>query len=831
MKRILKLTIKFLLYSLFTAGAIIFIITTFFSTRIEKGVINKIQENLEAPLILEDVEFTIYDNFPYASVKITNLLLLESKEFNEDTLLFAKLAYVEISILDIINKNYNLENITIIDGNINIKYNNSNTPNFLIIKTPTNNNARPLLIKNIITLNTKLKIHKKISGFKMNWDLKRSIISVYDQDYSFNAEGISNNLNINNTNYMDMKKFAFSAETKIKKDTIKILKSDLKLENIIFNISGSIAKGNSLNLEIKAQEQKISQIITHLPKNIQYICHPFIADGKITFQSYLKGVMNKEKNPLLKMDYKINEGQFKLKSIPFELYDVQINGSINNGEDKNFNSTTIKSDLFKAATKKGWIDGKFILNNLNNYFLTAQFTSSWDLTEVNQYFEDSPFIGLTGNMIANTDYQGNIAFNKNFKKTFLNANHKSNIKLNNLNFNYNIFPLKFTFKSVDCNIENHKIVIDTCKSTISETDLDFQGDIINLIAYILGEAPKIYVNGNIKSTYTNFSEIMTLSNLSNSKKGKIKKNRYIMPNWINSNTSIDIKNFSYNNLVGSDVNGILSYKNRALNGSNLSIHALNGEINGNFNLSEPINNNLKLTTNLNIKQINIRNSFDAFNNYGQTFIMNDQLKGVGSGDIKIESHWKPDFLLDKNKLKINSHLIIEKGELIDFKPLENLSSYISLDELKHVKFSTLENTIDVKNKVITIPLMEIKSSALSVLLSGTHTFNQEINYEVTLLLSELLSSSFRKKNTQITEFGEQQQDGKIFNTVYFKMTGNTNNPKISLNKIRFMQDINNNVKKEKEIIKNIIKEDILQTTEKKEKEKGQEIEIDWDPEL
>ena len=148
-----------------------------------------------------------------------------------------------------------------------------------------------------------------------------------------------------------------------------------------------------------------------------------------------------------------------------------------------------------------------------------------------------------------------------------------------------------------------------------------------------------------------------------------------------------------------------------------------------------------------------------------------------------------------------------------------------------MKFSKLENTIDVANEVITIPTMEIKSSALSVFLSGTHTFNQEINYEVTLLLSELLSNSFRRKNTKITTFGEEKQDGEIFNTVYFKMTGNTDDPKISLNKIRFMEDINNSVQKEKETISSIIKEDILQKEEKEITEKGQEIEIEWSPKL
>ena len=77
---------------------------------------------------------------------------------------------------------------------------------------------------------------------------------------------------------------------------------------------------------------------------------------------------------------------------------------------------------------------------------------------------------------------------------------------------------------------------------------------------------------------------------------------------------------------------------------------------------------------------------------------------------------------------------------------------------------------------------------------------------------------------------QETQDGKIFNTIYFKMTGNTDDIKISLNRIRFMEDVNNGLEKEKETIVNIIKEDILQT-EKKEEEKWQEIEIEWNPEL
>ena len=124
--------------------------------------------------------------------------------------------------------------------------------------------------------------------------------------------------------------------------------------------------------------------------------------------------------------------------------------------------------------------------------------------------------------------------------------------------------------------------------------------------------------------------------------------------------------------------------------------------------------------------------------------------------------------------------------------------------------------------------MEIKSSAISLFLSGTHTFNQEINYEIKLLLSELLSNSFRKENTKNTEFGILEENGKIFNTVYLKMTGNTDNPKISLNKIRFMEDLSKGIKKEKKDIITIIKEDILQKKEREKIEEGRKIELEWD---
>ncbi len=828
MKHLFQRIFKIALICLLIFGVVLVSTTSYFSEDIEKAVITKIQEGIETTLTLDDVEFTLYKKFPYASVKFTNLLLKSSADFNNDTLLFTKKAYAEISIVDLINKIYTIKSVIITDAKINIQYNHLKFPNFLIFKKKPND-KNSLSIKKIVFLNSKLNIIKENPLLNFKWNLDRSIISIDNENYNFNTTGFSKNLISNKIDYLNSKSFNFIAKTEIKKDTVKILESNIDIESVLLNLKGQVVNGNIFDLEIDAKEQELNKLITHLPLTIQKNWSSFIANGKISFNSSLNGLIDKENNPLFQMKYEINKGDFKLKKIPFELYNISIRGTVDNGKDRSFNSTKITADLFKAETKNGTINGVFSLTNLNSYFLNANLQSTWDLTELNRYFEDSPFIGMQGRAFAATNYQGNIAFDKRFKRNFLNASHESDIKFEKVKFKYKISPLEFTFESLDCKLENHKILVNSCQSTISETDFSFKGELLNCIAYILGEAPKIYIDGNLASTYTNFNELLSLKNVSN--KNKAIKKKKTIPYWIDAKTIINIENFSYKNFIASDLTGLIAYKKQELSGLNLKAKSLNGEIDGNFTLSSTNIEGLKLISDVRFKKINIRNSFDAFNNYGQKFITKEQIKGIGTAELNIESYWDSNFILDSKKLNLKSHLIIEKGELIDFKPLENLSSYVSLDELKHVTFSTLENTIDVSNEIITIPTMEIKSSALSVFLSGTHTFDQKIDYELTLLLSELLSNSFREENTKITEFGEETQDGKIFNTVYFKMTGNTNEPKISLNRIRFMEDVENSIKQEKETIINIIEEDILQKTDKKEKEEIDGVEIEWDPKL
>jgi hypothetical protein len=81
-----------------------------------------------------------------------------------------------------------------------------------------------------------------------------------------------------------------------------------------------------------------------------------------------------------------------------------------------------------------------------------------------------------------------------------------------------------------------------------------------------------------------------------------------------------------------------------------------------------------------------------------------------------------------------------------------LSKYIDVQELKHIRFKTLENTITINNRIVEIPEMDIHSSAFNISVEGTHNFDNAFEYHLRVLLSEVLFNKARNKKKEIDDF-------------------------------------------------------------------------------
>ena len=91
---------------------------------------------------------------------------------------------------------------------------------------------------------------------------------------------------------------------------------------------------------------------------------------------------------------------------------------------KNFQTSEIEFSNFSTSLANGNILGNFKVSNFNKLFLTGNFNSSLEATDINNYFQNSPFLNLKGKINASSKYKGNISFDKKFSDYFLCRTYK-----------------------------------------------------------------------------------------------------------------------------------------------------------------------------------------------------------------------------------------------------------------------------------------------------------------------------------------------------------------------------------------------------------------------
>lgn len=150
--------------------------------------------------------------------------------------------------------------------------------------------------------------------------------------------------------------------------------------------------------------------------------------------------------------------------------------------------------------------------------------------------------------------------------------------------------------------------------------------------------------------------------------------------------------------------------------------------------------------------------------------------------------------------------------------MKALDKYLDDEDLNNLRFADLKNEIHIENKTIYIPQMEIKSNVTVLQLSGTHAFDQQINYRVVAPLRN-------KKKINITEAGSalEELDGRT--KVFLKITGTTDNYKVQYDTEAVRKKIASDLKKEVKELKDAFK---LKGLKKKKELELTDEEFDWE---
>lgn len=175
-------------------------------------------------------------------------------------------------------------------------------------------------------------------------------------------------------------------------------------------------------------------------------------------------------------------------------------------------------------------------------------------------------------------------------------------------------------------------------------------------------------------------------------------------------------------------------------------------------------------------------------------------------------------------------IIIEDGNVRNVETLLEIGKKMKMEEeFTNVSFSTLKNTLRIKNDTLYIPSMNVVSNAFEMTFAGKHNIeNNNFDYYVMLFLKKTLSLKFNNKNKDTEDFGEIEKNTDGNFKVPIKIYGNPDNYEIVYDLKKSKENVKQSLDNQKLEWKEILNKTDDSTPKEAEKPIESNFEIEWD---
>ena len=824
---------------LFVIVGIIF--STVYEDKVKSFIVEQINQNINTKIDVKEVNFSVFKKFPYASLEFEQVTAEEvTKKEKKAELFNAQSIYLQFNILDILRENYIIKEVEVENGMVNLKIDKYGNDNYHFWKTnsDSSNSELSVELEHLRFNDVNFYFLNEYKNLDMDINAEKVILSgnFSSNEFTMDTEAILlvNQINSENKSMMKNKyvyvNTAFGVNQKTKIYTIN--KGELAFQDLNFKLTGNIKnKVEGVNLDIKTtgDEMGINKLFSLFPEAQQEKLNAYKTDGIITYTSTIKGDLSAKKTPAFNAEFSIKNGSVIEKSSDQALTNIVLNGTFTNGENKNNKSSKLILKEVEALFGLGKITGNYTISDFNNPYIVFNTIANVDITTAKNFFKLDTLESASGNLELSLAYSGYIKELNNIKASELRKlNASGTAKLTNAQFQLENTEKSFNNINGSFKFNNNDIRVDTLNFNSNNSYFELDGKFKNLLAYLFIEGENLAVKTNL------YSNKLILDDFLSNEKGS-SEYTLNLPQNIALSFRAKVDTFMFRKFNATDFKGYIELDEQVLTATNFSFKTMEGEIKGNVAIDDSKGDKILITSKAKLNNINIEQLFYQFENFGQTHILDKNLKGKTTTNIEFASVWDKQLNADKDKIYVLADINISNGELIDYKPILAMSKYIEVEELEHIKFDKLTTQIEVKNQTVHLPKTDINSSALDLTISGQHKFNNEIDYRFKLLLNDVLWRKAKKKKKENSEFGYVADDGLGKTTLFLKMTGTVDDYKISYDTQGLKESWKEDLKKEKQTLKTILNKEFGwfkkdTTLNKNDKPKDAGLQIEWEEE-
>lgn len=757
---------------LFLIFAILFTSSVLFLKYNKEEVIEvvklEINKQVAAEISVSTIDLEFIRSFPRASVYFTNVYCQEVAESSKDTLFALDELFLEFNVWDLITKNYVLQKVQVNEGLINIKRFKGGGDNFHFWKEseePSEEKASAFSFPSITGKNLKFRYSDYPVDFFVEDQLKNiSVSGYYNADDFFAKTKLESTLGyLKSGNLKLFNKTRVDADftLQVKPELFSISDGTFNFGSLDFTFEGSISEDEN-KWSFSGNNLPIKKVVSAIPNAFFPEKSGFTIDGKTNLKV---DILQKGNSPIfIEANSEVSNGSYAMDAIPFTLNQVSLNAHFTNGKRGDVSTTTLTVKNVKATTKTGDLSGGVTIMNFAKPTVTIDANVDAKFDEIMRWVAPQLVESASGNIKGDFSIKQRFSsFEEIPKKGLTDAFLSGELALQSAS--WTLPNTGIILSRLDGKVRlmsTGDLSVDRMEIATPKSSFYLSGKVNNAL-----NSGRMAFITSLKSDLISLEELMTwdFSTFQNQNSQEA-SDEFPFDFSVNMNVS----KFTLNKLTGTGLTGrVWSEKGPRVQGNDIAFNTLDGKVFGRFSylMTSPTST---LWTKGDFTHINIKDLFEDFDDFGQAALSHKNISGNMSASLNMTISHDDKFNFLPKTLTLESDLKLVNGTLFNYKPLENLSEVVDIAELKNVKFSELNNKINIENGVITIPEMTIESSALEDLrLEGKHTFENVLDYSIRLKLSDALGGK-KKKNSDFDDF-IIEEDRKGTPYIWVKMSG------------------------------------------------------------
>ena len=318
------------------------------------------------------------------------------------------------------------------------------------------------------------------------------------------------------------------------------------------------------------------------------------------------------------------------------------------------------------------------------------------------------------------------------------------------------------------------------RCVVQGNSIALNGTLHNLIPYLLFPDQHLAVDARGTSPELDLGALLATDD-PNATAQKRTSYTLRLPDQVDLDLQATVGKLVLEGFSATDIAGSVLIKDQVLRVPAITFRSAGGDVHGALTLDTHGTSAFPLGITASVKNMDIAVLFTEFRNFGQRFITDQHLKGRSDVQLTLSAALSPTLQLDQQSLHCVANVVIQGGELNEHPPMVAIADYVrgnkliapfvDNDELRqrlaHVRFASLENQVEIKDRMVYVPTMTVKSSAMDIEVSAAQGFDGAVDDHVNFRLGDLF-----RKQAPADEFGPIVDDGTGLR-VFLHMFGTT----------------------------------------------------------